>query len=139
MSSSSLLGKVALITGGSKGIGKATAIGLARAGAHVVINYSSDSSAAEELVQQIGSDRAYSVKANVGSVHEIESLVRHTVDKFGKIDILIPNAGIMPMKDLEATTEQDFDQTFGLNVKGPYFLVQVRAQRRQITPFWERN
>ena len=134
MSSASLSGKVALITGGSKGIGKATAIGLARAGAHVVINYSSDASAAEEVVKHIGSDRAYSIKANVGSVQEIESLVRHTVDKFGKIDILIPNAGILPMKDLDGTTEKDFDQTYGLNVKGPYFLAQVRLNHHVSHP-----
>lgn len=127
MSLAPLTGKVALITGGSKGIGKATAIALAKAGAHVVINYSSDSAAANEVVEHIGSDRAYALKANVGDVGEIKELVKHTVDKFGKIDILIPNAGVLPMKDLENTTEQDFDQTFGLNVKGPYFLVQSAA------------
>lgn len=131
MSKDSLSGKVALITGGSKGIGKAVAIGLARAGAHVVINYSSDSGAADEVVKHIGGDRAHSIKADVGSVPEIESLVQHTIDKFGKIDILIPNAAVLLMRDLESTTEQDFDQTYKLNVKGPYFLVQVRVNEHQ--------
>lgn len=61
----------------------------------------------------------------MGNIVEVGNLVKTTVDRFGKIDILIPNAGVMPMKDLEGTTEQDFDQTFSLNVKGPYFLAQV--------------
>ncbi|KAF2753020.1 short chain dehydrogenase [Pseudovirgaria hyperparasitica] len=119
-----LAGKVALITGGSKGIGAQAALRLARDGAKVVVNYSSDSKAADDIVNQIGGGNALAVKANAANVTEIEGLVKQTVAKFGKIDILIPNAGILPMKTLEQTTEQDFDNTFGLNVKGPYFLVQ---------------
>ncbi|KAL8861704.1 MAG: hypothetical protein Q9178_001905 [Gyalolechia marmorata] len=127
MSSAPLTGKVALITGASKGIGKATALRLARDGANVVINYLSDPSSAEELVKTIGHDRALAVKANVSDLTEIEKLVKQAVDKFGKIDILIPNAGTAPMKDLEQTTEDDFDYTMALNVKGPYFLCQKAA------------
>ena len=52
-------------------------------------------------------------------------MVKATVDKFGKIDILIPNAGILLMKDVKSTSEEDFDKIYALNVKGPYFLVQV--------------
>lgn len=125
MSSAPLTGKLALITGASKGIGKATALRLAKDGASVVIGYSSDPSSAEELVRTIGDDRALAVKANVSEVAEIEKLVKQTVDKFGNIDILIPNAGVAPMQDLEQTTEEDFDYTMALNVKGPYFLCQV--------------
>jgi 3-oxoacyl-[acyl-carrier protein] reductase len=120
-----LSGKVALITGGSKGIGRATALKLAADGAKVVINYSSDAKAAEEVVQSIGSENAIAVKADASNLTELEALVKATVDKFGKIDILIPNAGIMPMRTLEETTEEDFDRTMSLNVKGPYFLTQV--------------
>ncbi|KAL8928900.1 MAG: hypothetical protein Q9172_000738 [Xanthocarpia lactea] len=127
MSSATLTGKVALITGASKGIGKATALRLAKDGANVVINYLSNPSSAEELVETIGHDRALAVKANVSDVIEIEKLVKQAVDKFGKIDILIPNAGTAPMKDLEQTTEDDFDYTMALNVKGPYFLCQKAA------------
>ncbi|KAL8807276.1 MAG: hypothetical protein Q9182_000781 [Xanthomendoza sp. 2 TL-2023] len=127
MSSAPLTGKVAVITGGSKGIGKATVLRLAKDGASVVINYSSDAGSAQELVKAIGSDRALAVKANVSDVAEIEKLVKESVDKFGKIDILIPNAGTAPMKDLEQTTEEDFDYTMALNVKGPYFLCQKAA------------
>lgn len=124
MSSAPLAGKVALITGSSKGIGACTAIALSKLGAKVVINYSSDSSAADKLVAQIGAENAYAVKADAGSVSGVESLVQSTVEKYGKIDILIPNAGILPMRDVENTTEADFDRAFNVNVKGPFFLVQ---------------
>ena len=126
MSSNTLAGKVALVTGGSKGIGKATVLRLAQDGAKVVINFSSDASAADELVQQIGKDRALAIKADAGNVVEIEKLVKETVETFGKIDILVLNAGVLAMKDLENTTEQDFDFSMAVNVKGPYFLIQVR-------------
>ncbi|KAL8766523.1 MAG: hypothetical protein Q9209_006739 [Squamulea sp. 1 TL-2023] len=116
--------KVALITGGSKGIGKATALRLAQDGARVVINYSSDQQSADDVVQQIGSDRATAVKADVSKVSEIEFLVKETVNLFGKIDILVPCAGMLPMSPLEATSEELFDKIFNLNVKGPYFLAQ---------------
>ena len=90
-----------------------------------MINYSSDSSAADELVKAIGSDRVLAVKADAGKISEIEKLVDQAVERFGKIDILIPNAAVLPMKDLASTTEEDFDGAYTLNVKGPYFLVQV--------------
>lgn len=115
---------MAVITGGSKGIGRAAAIEIASQGAAVVVNYNSDSKAADEVVSQIGADRALAVKADASSVSGVESLVKRTVAKFGKIDILIPNAGILPMKDLEGTTEADFDRCMSINVKGPYFLCQ---------------
>ena len=107
------------------GIGKATVLGLAKAGASVVINYASDASAANELVEQIGNAKALAIKADAGNVSDVEMIIKQTVDKFGKIDIVIPNAGMLLLKDLENTTEEDFDTIFAINVKGPYFLVQV--------------
>ncbi|KAG7001458.1 hypothetical protein G7Y79_00031g065730 [Physcia stellaris] len=127
----SLAGKVALITGASKGIGKATALRLARDGARVVINYSSDKQAADEVVQQIGPNHAVAIKADVSRVSDIEFLVKQTVDMFGKIDILIPCAGMLPMSPLETTSEELFDKIFALNVKGPYFLAQKAAPHMQ--------
>ncbi|OAL26476.1 hypothetical protein AYO22_04214 [Fonsecaea multimorphosa] len=124
MSSAPLSGKVAVITGGTKGIGASTAMLLVKLGAKVVVNYGRDSAAAEKIVSQLGSDKAYAVQADAGSVAGVEHLVQETVKKYGKIDILIPNAGILPMKTVESTTEEDFDRTFNLNVKGPFFLVQ---------------
>ncbi|KAK7186623.1 hypothetical protein DPSP01_000978 [Paraphaeosphaeria sporulosa] len=127
--SRSLIGKVALITGASQGIGAATALHLAQLGAKVVINYSSNTKPAEELVQKIGSNNAIAIKANAGNLKDIERLVDETLKwGGGKIDILIPNAAAGATgKGLEATSEEDFDSVVGLNVKGPYFLVQKAA------------
>lgn len=120
-------GKVALITGGSKGIGRAAAEQLAAQGARVAINYSSDSKAAEEVVTALGgADKALAIKADAGSMSDIKIMVEQTVAKFGKIDILVPNAGFMPMANLEALTEEMFDQMNAVNVKGPLFLAKVR-------------
>ncbi len=125
MSTKPLAGKVALVTGGSKGIGRAISLRLAADGAKVVINYSSSSAAADEVVQQIGHEQAFPIKADVSNVAQITKLVDETVQKFGKIDILVACAGIMRLSELAGITEQDFDETFNLNVKGPLFLAQV--------------
>jgi 3-oxoacyl-[acyl-carrier protein] reductase len=122
MSVKPLAGKVALITGASKGIGKATAVRLAQQGARVVATYGSDAAAAKELVKDI--EGALAIQSNAGSVTEIDALVKEVVQRCGRIDILVLNAGVLPMKNLENTTEEDFDKTFALNVKGPYFLAQ---------------
>ncbi|KAI1101482.1 NAD(P)-binding protein [Jackrogersella minutella] len=128
--SPSLSGKVAIITGASKGIGKASAVALARLGATVVINYSSDEQAAQEAlaeVKKLGAGEAHLVRADAGTVAGVQSLVKQTVDAYSKIDVVVANAGVLPMKDLEHTTEADFDRTFAINVKGPYFLAQAAA------------
>ncbi|KAI0381227.1 hypothetical protein F5Y04DRAFT_86116 [Hypomontagnella monticulosa] len=127
-STPSFRGKVAVITGASKGIGKASAIALARLGATVVINYSSDEQAAQDAlaeVQKQAAGEARLIRADVSTLAGVQSLVKQTVDAYSKIDILIANAGVLPMKDLEHTTEADFDRTFAINVKGPYFLSQA--------------
>ncbi|KAJ5644738.1 hypothetical protein N7507_010749 [Penicillium longicatenatum] len=124
----SLSGKIALITGSSQGIGKATALRLASEGASLVINYRSNLAAANSVVEQIGADRAIAVQADASKLSDLDRLVEATVARFGKIDILIPNAGILAMKDLENTTERDFDNSHNLMVKGPYFLAQKAAK-----------
>lgn len=132
---SSLSGKVAIITGASKGIGKASALALARLGATVVINYSSDEKAANQAlaeVQGLNSGEARLIRADVSTIDGVQSLVKQTVEAYSKVDILVPNAGVLAMKDLEHTTEADFDRTFALNVKGPYFLAQVSKPSSQL-------
>ena len=124
-STQALAGKVAIVTGGSKGIGRATALRLARDGAKVVVNYASGVEAAEEVVKEIGAEKAIAIKADAGNVDEIAKLVDATVQKFGKIDIVVACAGIMLLNELDKVTEQEFDKTFNLNVKGPLFLAQV--------------
>jgi 3-oxoacyl-[acyl-carrier protein] reductase len=121
----SLNGHVAIITGGSKGIGRATAVALSAQGALVAINYGRDAAPADELVTQLGgAEKAIAIQADAGSVPGIDKIISTTVAKWGKIDIVFANAGIMPMRDLAATTEADFDSVMNLNVKGPYFLAQ---------------
>ncbi|KAK6223372.1 putative secondary metabolism biosynthetic enzyme [Pestalotiopsis sp. IQ-011] len=126
-SNMSLQDKVVLVTGGSKGIGRAIAQKAASQGAKVVINYSRDSSPADELVKEIGADRALAVQADVSQVAEIEKLVEAAAAKFGRIDVLVPNAGIMPLQPLAAVTEAVYTRVFDLNVKGPLFLAQKAA------------
>lgn len=123
--STPLAGKIVLITGGSKGIGAAISERLASLGASIAINYSSDSAAANTIVGKIGAKKAIAIKADASTVSGAEAMVKQTVENFGKIDILIPCAGILPIKNLEGTTEEDFDRAYALNVKGPYFLAQV--------------
>jgi 3-oxoacyl-[acyl-carrier protein] reductase len=121
----SLSGKVAVITGGTKGIGRAIAQRLAKDGASIVVSYGSDSKSADSLVIELGSDQALAVMADASTITGNKTLVEAAVQKFGKIDILIPNAGVMPMATLADTTEESFDKTFAFNVKGPYFRAQV--------------
>lgn len=128
-----LTGKIALVTGASKGIGKSIAENLSAQGATVVINYSRDPAPADALVAQLGADRSLAIKADVGSVSESQRLVSETVTKYGRIDILVLNAGVSANKDLAGTTEEDFDQSFDVNVKGPYFITQVCILTFQIS------
>jgi 3-oxoacyl-[acyl-carrier protein] reductase len=121
----SLTGKVALITGGTKGIGKATALKFISEGASVVVNYGRDSVAAEAFVLEAGSVKALAVQGDAGKICDIERIVASTVEQFGKIDIVMANAGIMPMKNLAHLTEEDYEKIMTLNVKGPLFLAQV--------------
>lgn len=120
----SYAGKVVVITGGSKGIGRATAEQFIALGAKVAINYSSNSKAAVEVLR-LGADNALIIKADAGSFSGIQTIVDQTVAKFGKIDVLIPNAAAVETANLQTMTEKLFDTHFTLNVKGPLFLAKV--------------
>ncbi|KAG9413140.1 hypothetical protein AC1031_016164 [Aphanomyces cochlioides] len=126
----SLIGKVALITGASRGIGKAIAQRLAKDGASVIVNYASNSTHAESVVQDINSkathgQHAIAIKADVSSYDECKLLVQQSLDAFGKVDIVVLNAGILNNVTLDQITEEAFNQSIGINVKGPLFLTQL--------------
>jgi len=124
--SGKLVGKVAVITGASKGIGAQLAQRLAQEGAKIVVNYSSSDKPALEVVEKLGgSEHAIAVKADVSKQEDCSRLLKESVDKFGKIDILVLNAAILQMVPLEKVTPEDFDRFFSVNVKGPLFLTQV--------------
>jgi 3-oxoacyl-[acyl-carrier protein] reductase len=121
-----LIGKVALVTGASRGIGSEIAEQLAKNGAKVIINYSSSPSKAEEVVGGIKQNggEALAIQADISQVAEIEMLFQKTIEAYGQIDILVNNAGIMITKPIAAMTEEDFDKQFAINVKGTYFACQ---------------
>lgn len=121
-----LMGKVAIVTGASRGIGREIAERLAENGAKVVVNYASSPAKAEEVVGIIkqGGGEARAIQADISQVAEIERLFRETIEAYGGIDILVNNAGIMTTKPIAAMTEEDFDQQFAINVKGTYFAIQ---------------
>lgn len=122
---SSFGGKIAIITGGSKGIGRACATALVQAGAKVVINYLHNTAIASSTVAALGESNAIAVQADAGSLAGIDQIIKTTVDTWGRIDIVIPNAALVFMRGVENTSEEDWDRIYALNVKGPYFLVQV--------------
>jgi len=122
-----LHGKVALITGSSRNIGRAIAIRLADAGANVIINYAANEQAAKETMDYInarGVGKAVAVQSDVSSVDAARKLVNETVETFGKIDILVLNAGIMGNKPIADADEEYYDAHFNINVKGPFFVTK---------------
>lgn len=122
--------KVVLVTGASRGIGRAIAESFAQEGAKVVVNYSSNQDKAEEVVAGIRArgGQAIAVAADISKVAEVEKLFQETIATFGGLDILVNNAGIMLPKSIEEFTEEDFDRSFAINVKGTYFACQQAAK-----------
>ncbi|RKD25010.1 3-ketoacyl-ACP reductase [Ammoniphilus oxalaticus] len=127
-----LKGKTALVTGGGTGIGKATALNLAKLGANIVINYSRSAKDAEETLKEV---EALGVKgtifqADVSNDADVQKMVKHTVNTFGSVDILINNAGttkFVEFHDLDGLQSEDFDQMFGVNAKGIFFTTRACA------------
>lgn len=122
----SLNGKVAIVTGASRGIGRQIALQLAQSGAKVVVNYSSNPEKADEVVKTIeqSGGEAAAIRANVGNVSEVEALFAAALEEYGRVDILVNNAGIMEYKAIGDVTEEMFDRHFAINVKGTYFACQ---------------
>lgn len=130
-----LKGRVALVTGGSRGIGRATVLRLAEQGAHVVINYLSDEEAALELlkaVEGLGVE-ALAVKADVSRLEEAERLVARVIDRFSRLDILVCNAGIWQGTAVEEISEELWDRVIEVNLKGTWTVC------RAAVPFMKRQ
>lgn len=122
-----LNGKTALVTGASRGIGRAIALALAKAGARVLVHFGSAGNAADEVVAAIraAGGRADKVAADLRAPHGPHELAKQVREFVGdRLDILVANAGISKAASIEETTVEDFDNLFAVNVRAPYFLVQ---------------
>jgi glucose 1-dehydrogenase len=125
-----LSNKTALVTGGSRGIGRAIALALAKEGANVAINYNSDNLAATKTVSEIKSlgVRSDAFQANTSSASQVHHMIDDVLNEYGAIDILVNNAGIIRRKPFLETTEEEWDLTLGTNLKG-YFLTGQTVAR----------
>jgi NAD(P)-dependent dehydrogenase (short-subunit alcohol dehydrogenase family) len=125
--------RAALVTGGSRGIGRGISTELGRLGYAVLVNYATRCDAAEETVAGItrAGGTAVAARGNVGVAEDRRSLVQRTLDEFGRIDVLVNNAGITSQgrKDLLEATEESWDVVFDTNLKGPFFLAQLVANQ----------
>jgi 3-oxoacyl-[acyl-carrier protein] reductase len=122
--------RIALVTGSSRGVGRAVALAYAKEGAKVMVNYTSNEKAAKEVVeaiQKMGS-QAVAVKADVAKKVEAEALVKATVDHFGGIDVLVNNAGFTRPAMMTKMTEQQWDEVVDLHLKGAFLCTQAAAQ-----------
>ncbi len=122
--------KVAIVTGGGRGIGRGIALALAREGARVIVNYVTHDKVAKEVVGKIirKGGEAIAIKTDVADGSDVNRMVRETVDEFGRIDILVNNAGVALFKPFLEVTEEIFDRTFDVDVKGVFFCSQAVAR-----------
>ena len=123
----SLKEKVALVTGGSRGIGRAIALALADSGAAVVVNYKGNQAAADEVVRAIESrdGRALAVQADVAQPADVERLFKQVIDTYGRLDILVNNAGVTRDTLLLRMKETDFDDVINTNLRGTYLCTKA--------------
>jgi len=117
-----LAGRTALVTGASRGIGRAVALGLAEAGAAVAVHYHRDAAAAAAVVEQIESagGSAFAAAADVAAAAEVEATIAACIDRWGRLDILVCNAGIWKGAPIERMSEAEWDEMIDVNLKGTY-------------------
>lgn len=128
--SQKLAGKVAVVTGASKGIGAEIAVELAAAGAKVVVNYASSKAGADRVVAKIveNGGQAVAVQANVADQKDVQRLFAETKKVFGGLDVLVNNAGVYEFSPLESITAEHFHRQYDLNVLGLLFATQEAAK-----------
>lgn len=127
----SLQNKVAIVTGGNSGIGKAIVLELAKQGAKIVIDYIAHPEATKQLEDEIVAlgDQAIGVEADVSKVQDLQKLVAAAVDKFGRLDIMVNNAGVETRTSVLDTTEAQYDKVLQINLKSAFFGTQIAAQQ----------
>jgi glucose 1-dehydrogenase len=127
----SLKDKVAIVTGGNSGIGKAIALGLARAGASIVIDYITDLDATETLEREIVAlgDRVIAVDADVSRVADLQMLIDAAVAQFGRVDVMVNNAGVETRTSVLDTTEAQYEKVLSINLKSAFFGTQIAARQ----------
>ena len=126
-----LTGKVAIVTGGNSGIGKAIVLALAEEGANIVIDYVANEQATEDLEKQVAAlgDQSIGVEADVSKVEDLERLVKSAVDAFGRLDIMVNNAGIETRTSILDTTEAQYEKVMEINLKSAFFGTQLAAKQ----------
>ena len=126
----SLEGKIALVTGAASGIGKSIAVELARQGAGVVVNYHSDKDPGQPVVDEItaAGGKAVTIQADVSNSDDINRMFQQAVEKFGKVDVLVNNAGIEHQTPFLEKSEQEWDHTLAVDLKGPFLCTQAAAR-----------
>jgi glucose 1-dehydrogenase len=124
-------GKVAIVTGGNSGIGMAIVLALAEQGANIVIDYVANPDATEALEQRLLAmgDKSVGVEADVSKVEELQKLVDAAVKAFGRLDIMVNNAGIETRTGVLDTTEQQYDRVMDINLKSAFFGTQIAARQ----------
>jgi glucose 1-dehydrogenase len=127
----SLKDKVAIVTGGNSGIGQAIVLEFARLGANVVIDYVFHPEATEALERQIGQlgDQAIGVKADVSDIGQLQMLIDQAVSRFGRVDIMVNNAGVETRTSVLDTTPDQYDRVMAINLKSAFFGTQIAAKQ----------
>ena len=124
-------GKVAIVTGASRGIGRAVAGRLGRDGARVVVNYVQNAGKAQEVVEAVeaAGSQAVAVQADIGRLEDVRRLFHTAEERFGGVDVVVNNASISVFKPHTEVSEEEFDQVFGLVARGTFFALQEAANR----------
>ncbi len=125
-----LEGRIAVVTGGGRGIGRAICLAYAKEGANVIVNYASKDQPAQEVVEMIKKigRQAVAVKGNVAVKADVDRIIQTAIDQFGKIDILVNNAGVSKPNMLYKMTEEQWDEVIDIHLKGPFLCIQAASK-----------